>query len=88
MYETTTLVVMFWFQLVELPAKLTVVQILENYAKYFALYIAKLPSSEKTMKSGTQTTDFIPPEKKYAGYIIIFREPNVFIFYNFFCFRS
>nr|NP_001071757.1 uncharacterized protein LOC778671 [Ciona intestinalis]BAE06543.1 Ci-male-specific lethal 3-like [Ciona intestinalis] len=43
--------------LVGLPAKLNVVQILENYIKYFAITHARLPSSEK------QTSGDIPPEK-------------------------
>ncbi|XP_076826095.1 MSL complex subunit 3-like [Clavelina lepadiformis] len=51
--------------IVELPAKLNIVQILENYIRHFAMNIALLPSSEKNLKPVTvsQNGDKLPPEK-------------------------
>nr|CAB3264032.1 male-specific lethal 3-like [Phallusia mammillata] len=49
--------------LVELPAKLNIVQILENYVKYFALNIAYLPSSEKHLKVSQTSMETPPPDK-------------------------
>uniref|UniRef100_H2ZCP9 Uncharacterized protein n=1 Tax=Ciona savignyi TaxID=51511 RepID=H2ZCP9_CIOSA len=46
-------------KLVSLPTKLNVVQILENYIKYFAITHARLPSSEKQIND-------IPPDKNLS----------------------
>jgi len=58
----------FSAQLVELPAKLNIAQILENYAKYFALNVATLPSSEKHLKTVPAVPADLPaPERKLVA---------------------